>query len=292
MQDLRMLSHALGFSERAIERRLSQHEVNTSITTTELLNFVERGIFAYDLHEHYDSRSGTYNSLVLAKAIKMIDAKLFSFGELKKIRMAYEIYEMCCTYNLKHDHSAILRSIQFCDRSISPLKLKHRLRHISPLLHEPGKLHLYDYIDIVLSSQPITKVKFSRPQTAGILEKESNECYKLNSQDPCTDEQYMLRQLDELYLHEERNWNFNEIQFQDKMNENAVWPAIVIRKHRIQNANEVQKQLQNQLVESRSSLKLSRARSGYSSTNQYPATQCIQRKVTIHLLIEQVLNMF
>ncbi|CAF1599280.1 unnamed protein product, partial [Didymodactylos carnosus] len=136
----------------------------------------------------------------------------------------------------------------------------------------------------------ITKVKFSRPQTAGILEKESNECYKLNSQDPCTDEQYMLRQLDELYLHEERNWNFNEIQFQDKMNENAVWPAIVIRKHRIQNANEVQKQLQNQLVESRSSLKLSRARSGYSSTNQYPATQCIQRKVTIHLLIEQKLK--
>ena len=42
-----------------------------------LLDLIDHGTFLVDFHRAYNNQSGRYNSLVLAKGLQLIDARLF-----------------------------------------------------------------------------------------------------------------------------------------------------------------------------------------------------------------------
>jgi hypothetical protein len=45
----------------------------------DFLNLIERGTFVTDFNHMYNSQTGRYNSIVLSKALQLIDAHLFRY---------------------------------------------------------------------------------------------------------------------------------------------------------------------------------------------------------------------
>ena len=41
---------------------------------------------------------------------------------------------------------------QMCNRAIAPLKLMHRVKHMKPHLEVPGRIQLYEFLDLIIWS--------------------------------------------------------------------------------------------------------------------------------------------
>ncbi len=91
------LNNNYNINNKSIEEKLNKLELKETIATSvknfhltitsmivflllqELLNLIEKGTFVTDLNHMYNSQTGRYNSVVLSKALQLVDAHLFTY---------------------------------------------------------------------------------------------------------------------------------------------------------------------------------------------------------------------
>ncbi|CAF3014766.1 unnamed protein product [Rotaria socialis] len=255
-QEIRMLAQALALPEARIDDRLNKLGIGETIQTTELLDLIEKGVFIIDFNYMYNARCGRYNSVVFVKALQLIDSHLFSFNEIFKARLAFNIYEINVSSNYKKNFELILQSIKFCDCHISILKLERRLLHYG--LNSSRILHLSEYFDLLLICHRDNNNNSSK----------SFSTKTIDVADPKPIDQQMMEELDKNYLRDERNWFFQERFHKQKMTENPVWPAKIAHQYQTNIAAIRKAQIQRALSTSISSLKLTRTGSSCSSRSR------------------------
>ncbi|CAF3604098.1 unnamed protein product [Rotaria sordida] len=267
-REIRMLAQALGLPEERIDKRLNTLEIGETIQISELLDLIEKGIFITDFNYMYNSQSGRYNSVVLSKALQLVDSHLFSFNDILKARLAFNIYEMNVSNNDKRNFELILRTIKFCDYHISALKLERCLYHYR--LNNSRILHLCEYFDLLLTCKRDNNnsQSFSRKI--------------IDLSDPKPIDQQMMDELNTKYLRDERNWFLQESFSKQKIIENSIWPAKLAHQHQANIASIRKAQLQRQLSASISSLKQSRAGSACSSRSHLLSSSLRQSRPVSH----------
>ncbi|CAF0997815.1 unnamed protein product [Rotaria sp. Silwood1] len=267
-REIRMLAQALGLPEERIDKRLNKLEIGETVQTSKLLDLIEKGVFATDFNYMYNSQSGRYNSVVLAKALQLVDSHLFSFNDISKARLAFNMYEMNVSNNDRRNFELILRTIKFCDCRISNLKLERRLHHYR--LNNARILHLCEYFDLLL-----------------ICNRDNNNAKLFSTKivdlvDPKPIDQQMMDELNTKYLRDEHNWFLQENFSKQKIIENSVWPAKIAHQHQANIASIRKAQLQRQLSASISSLKQSRAGSACSSRSHLLSSSLRQSRPVSH----------
>ncbi|CAF3858408.1 unnamed protein product [Adineta steineri] len=243
--EIRMLAHALGLPEDRIEYRLNKLGHGETIQISKVILLLKQGAFITDLNLMFNDQSGLYNSMVLAKALQLVDSHLFSFHEIRKARLSFDFYEMNALGSDKNTFELISQAIKSCGYRISPLKLKHRLYHYH--LNKIRILHLCEYFDLLLMSNRIDK------------KSESSSKKSIDIANPKSIDQQIIDELNAKYLHDEHNSFLQENFVKEKMIESSVWPAKIVRQNQMNEAAAQKARLQRQLTASISSLKHSRA---------------------------------
>ncbi|UJR26586.1 hypothetical protein I4U23_007906 [Adineta vaga] len=250
-REIRMLAHALGLPEDRLEHRLNKLGLGETILISDLLHVLKQGAFKTDIHRMFNSQSGTYNSLVLVKTLQLVDSHVFSFHEIHKARLAFDVYEMNALRNDKNTFDLILYTIKSCDYRISPIKLRHRLYHYH--LNKTRILHLCEYFDLLLMSDRIDK------------KAELDAKKIIDIANPKSVDQQLIDEMDAKYLDEEQNGFFQEVYPKEKLIENSVWPAKIAWQNQVNEAALQKAQLRKQLTASIFSLKQSRTGSACTS---------------------------
>ncbi|CAF1619380.1 unnamed protein product [Adineta ricciae] len=246
-----MLAHALGLPEDRMEHRLNKLGFGDTILI--------EGAFISDINRMFNSQSGVYNSLVLAKTLQLVDSHLFSFHEIHKARLAFDVYEMNALRSDKNTFELILHTIKACDYRISPIKLRHRLYHYH--LNKTRILHLCEYFDLLLMSDRVDK-------KAELAAKKL-----IDIANPKSVDQQLIDEMNTKYLDEEQNRFFLEVSAKGKMIENSVWPAKFSWQHQVNDAALQKVELRRRLSASVLALKQSHAGGackspGHSSTSK------------------------
>ncbi|XP_066544593.1 uncharacterized protein LOC136711908 [Amia ocellicauda] len=207
--ELRMLSAALGFPSNLLLRRLPSELVKEEpgVRSQGLRRRLDLDCFVVALDSSHNGKSGIYNVKTLRKCLDLLDCSFFSFAELKEARLAFSAYEALDQRGMRLDLRTLLRALKMCRRAISPLKLAHRIKHLQRGLTEPGRLQLYEFLDLL----PLCEVQNQVPlqeSRAGATQMTPRHIYKLDEASSLLgpEDRRLWQLLDRRFLSEERDY--------------------------------------------------------------------------------------
>ncbi|XP_052798389.1 uncharacterized protein LOC128230286 isoform X3 [Mya arenaria] len=207
--ELGCLARTLGFPISLFRDNVTdeiQVEEN-GLTVQELQKMLEYKLLYKALHHTLNSHTADWNTCVIRRAAAVLQHKALRYEELYNVRLGYQTYEAGDMKGMVIHQHTLIRALKMCNLTISPLKLMHRIKHSRDSFDEPGRIQLYEFIDLVLWAE---MYKSYVPEgTYGHFEME-NQLFKLTDFDKLLShhDERMAKRLDAQYLHEE--WEFPE----------------------------------------------------------------------------------
>ncbi|KAK3103167.1 hypothetical protein FSP39_016961 [Pinctada imbricata] len=120
------------------------------MTLKEAYKMVDHRLLERALHRTCNLHSGDWNMNVVRKALYLVSYQALTFEEIYNTRLAYQAFEAFDMKGMLMDEHIILRSIKMCGRSIAPLKLMHRLKHMAVHFEDKTRIQLAEYLGLVL----------------------------------------------------------------------------------------------------------------------------------------------
>jgi len=199
-EQLELLAKSLGYHQKIISENVPEKKYKTFITL-ENLKFLLEGDKLYPLlHKTYNHQNGTYNIKVIQKSIELLMQRYISFSILHQARVSFQTYEH--TDHAGLEDKFLLRAMQFCGKTMAPLKIKQILRHMGRLVQD--RLMFYEFLELIASGDNITSVKKELP-TKKVVDGKTDE---LNLFALCDFE-------DELSTEEQRYYRFLDQKYED-----------------------------------------------------------------------------
>ncbi|WAR02162.1 hypothetical protein MAR_008720, partial [Mya arenaria] len=150
------------------------------LTVQELQKMLEYKLLYKALHHTLNSHTADWNTCVIRRAAAVLQHKALRYEELYNVRLGYQTYEAGDMKGMVIHQHTLIRALKMCNLTISPLKLMHRIKHSRDSFDEPGRIQLYEFIDLLTDFDKLLSHHDER----------------------------MAKRLDAQYLHEE--WEFPE----------------------------------------------------------------------------------
>ncbi|KAH3886133.1 hypothetical protein DPMN_010134, partial [Dreissena polymorpha] len=203
----RCLSRAVGFPVGLFREHVS-YEIHTDengMSLQEVYKMLDYKLLYDALHFTQNMHTAEWNMCVIRRAATILDHHALTYTDLYNIRLGYEAYEAPDMKGMVIDQHKMMRALKMCNLMISPLKLMHRIKHSRDRFDEPGRVQLYEFIDLMLWAEVYQSYV---PEKGYALFEMENELFKLVDFDKLLahhDEKQASR-LDARYLKEE--WEF------------------------------------------------------------------------------------
>ncbi|XP_052226375.1 uncharacterized protein LOC127841534 isoform X1 [Dreissena polymorpha] len=205
--ELGCLSRAVGFPVGLFREHVS-YEIHTDengMSLQEVYKMLDYKLLYDALHFTQNMHTAEWNMCVIRRAATILDHHALTYTDLYNIRLGYEAYEAPDMKGMVIDQHKMMRALKMCNLMISPLKLMHRIKHSRDRFDEPGRVQLYEFIDLMLWAEVYQSYV---PEKGYALFEMENELFKLVDFDKLLahhDEKQASR-LDARYLKEE--WEF------------------------------------------------------------------------------------
>ncbi|KAL4225566.1 hypothetical protein ACF0H5_016254 [Mactra antiquata] len=213
--ELGCLSRALGFPIDIFKSNLSDEILaeENGLPLQEAIKVLDHKLLYKHLHLTQNLHTADWNTCVFRKCLYFLDHRAITYGEIYNARVAYQTYETGDMKGMSIDQQLLMRTLRMCDKVISPLKLMHRIKHSQDSYEEPGRIQLYEFLDLLLWADGYKG--YIRDETYGHFEMEG-ELFKLTDFDQllCHHDEREANRLNTQYLKEE--WEFPEVRVKDK----------------------------------------------------------------------------
>ncbi|GFN78730.1 dynamin-binding protein [Plakobranchus ocellatus] len=110
----------------------------------------EMNLLQKALHRTYNMHTADWNVCVIKRALYMLEHRVLDFEGLHDVRVAYGTYEHIDMKGLLIHKHILLRTLKMCGRSIAPLKLMHRIKHMKGEFEEKGRIQLYEFFNLIV----------------------------------------------------------------------------------------------------------------------------------------------
>ncbi|XP_071955829.1 uncharacterized protein [Antedon mediterranea] len=259
--ELCCLSRALGFQANTLNNCIPEETQKSSngIGYKEILKLIELKCFNEVVDRTFNMHTADYNVNVLKKSLKLLDHHLLSFSELNDVRIAFQVYEAADMRGMVLDQHTLMRTLKLCNRTVAPLKLMHRVKHLQESFDEPERIQFYEFLDLLILCDLIPDVNVGHKDSS--LEKTKQELYELvDIKDVCTTlDEKIEGQLNSMFMRTERD--YGKEHFGDKRipRESAVETSE--RKKRVRHHGTRYKDLQSHI--NNSTRRVQRIKAGY-----------------------------
>ncbi|XP_060583678.1 uncharacterized protein LOC132739879 isoform X2 [Ruditapes philippinarum] len=212
--ELGCLSRALGFPVDLFKNNLTD-EINTEengLSLQETIKVLDYKLLYKALHLTQNLHTADWNSCVFRRCVGFLDFKALKYEDINNARVAYQAYEAGDMKGMMLSEHVLLRTLKMCNKTISPMKLMHRIKHSQGSYDEPGRIQLYEFLDLLLWADGYKG--YIPDETYGHFEMK-NELFKLTDFDKLLThhDHRVASHLDAQYLKEE--WEFPEVRYKD-----------------------------------------------------------------------------
>ncbi|XP_059161997.1 uncharacterized protein LOC131945035 [Physella acuta] len=208
--DLGCLSRALGFPSDLFKTNYPADSYEfkydeRGIGRKTMLRLLDECYLYTALHRSYNMHTAEWNARVFVGAIEMLEHKVLDFEGLYKVRIAYATYEHGDMKGMLVNKHVLLRTLKMCGRTIAPLKLAHRMKHMRSQFDERGRIQLYELFRLLLWCDVYTAYCPLDQETAS-----GKDDYLFKLVDPrrlfSHHDQRLANQLNEKYFQEELDY--------------------------------------------------------------------------------------
>lgn len=178
-EELGCLARALGYPVDLFKKNVTGSEVvveEHGLSLKEAYKMVDHRLLERALHRTCNLHSGDWNMNVVRKCLYYLSHSAITFEELYNIRVAYQAFEQFDMKGLLIDQDILLSSIKMCGRSIAPMKLMHRLKHMKVHFEDKTRIQLSEYLELILWCG---SYKDYTPEDGTAPQGKENELYKL-----------------------------------------------------------------------------------------------------------------
>ncbi|XP_041367648.1 uncharacterized protein LOC121382191 [Gigantopelta aegis] len=150
--ELGCLARALGFQIDLFKSNVTGEisAESDGMLIQEILRMMEYKLLYRPLHQTVNMHTAEWNMTVIRKCLYLLNHHALTFEELHDIRMAYQVYEAADMKGMVEDQHILLRTLKMCSRTIAPMKLMHRIKHMKANFEEKGRIQLSEFLDLVL----------------------------------------------------------------------------------------------------------------------------------------------
>ncbi|XP_038053838.1 uncharacterized protein LOC119726269 isoform X2 [Patiria miniata] len=224
-EELSCLSRALGFPSETIKNCIPDELTSTQdgISYKDILKLIRLKYFNDALDRSINMHTADYNINTLMQSLKLLNHRLLSFSELNDVRVAFQVYEAGDMRGMVIDTHTQLRALKLCDRTIAPMKLMHRVKHMQENFDEPGRIQLYEFLDLIVLCE-LTKDVDVPDFKHGALDKTWRRLFQLdNFQEVCaTKDEKMEQHLNQQFRDTELNYGKEQLSSKRIPRESAV----------------------------------------------------------------------
>ena len=155
-RELRILALSLGYDGDLFQRAaVRSGEQATFVSEREITRWLNHRILDRDLHRLFNRYTYDYNVQVVKSALHHLKHKTLTFAELATARIAYESQTAEDPLGLSSNKECVLQVLRMVDRVAAPLRVQHIIQGMSRRLQTPGKLKLFEFFDVVATTQHI-----------------------------------------------------------------------------------------------------------------------------------------
>lgn len=154
--------------------------------------------FAESLDYTYNRHNSTYNIRVIRKSLAFLVEGFLSLEDLRSARMGFTLYEGETCNGIQLDASVVSAAMRVTGKAIAPKKLQAWLDAVEEDV--PGRLQLYEFLELVKLCNDRSDLAKSVPNTATSIERSRIGLFELT--DPnflLTPGQKLSKQMDEDY---------------------------------------------------------------------------------------------
>ncbi|KAJ8023586.1 hypothetical protein HOLleu_36065 [Holothuria leucospilota] len=213
-EELSCLSRALGFHHEVIEACLPSEIVRKEegISHRELMKFINLKFFNDALDRSANMHTADYNINVLKKSIELLNHRLLSFDELSDVRVAFQVYEAGDMRGMVIDQHTLMRTLKLSGRTVAPLKLMHRVKHMEGRLDEPGRLQLYEFLDLIVLCELSDNISVPDPKHRP-LDKTWRKLFEIDNFEQvfATYDEKLEAYMNSMFVQEERNYGKEQL---------------------------------------------------------------------------------
>ncbi|XP_033645757.1 uncharacterized protein LOC117305114 [Asterias rubens] len=224
-EELSCLSRALGFPSETIRNCIPDEVTNAEdgISIKAILRLIELKYFNDALDRSINMHTADYNINTLMQSLKLLNHRLLSFSELNDVRVAFQVYEAGDMRGMKIDTHTQLRALKLCDRTIAPMKLMHRVKHMQENFDEPGRIQLYEFLDLIVLCELTSDVELP-DHKHGALDKTWRRLFELdNFEEVCiTKDEKVEQHLNQHFKNTELNYGQEKMASKRIPRESAV----------------------------------------------------------------------
>ncbi|GFR60698.1 hypothetical protein ElyMa_001827700 [Elysia marginata] len=160
------------FPTDVFELQLEEH----GIYVKTIRRLFELNLLQKALHRTYNFHTADWNVCVITRALYMLEHRVLDYEGLHDVRVAYGTYEHVDMKGLVIHKHILLRTLKMCGRSIAPLKLMHRIKHMKGEFEEKGRIQLYEFFNLIVWCDLYTAYD---PQEAETSEGKEEDLFKL-----------------------------------------------------------------------------------------------------------------
>ncbi|XP_019645774.1 PREDICTED: uncharacterized protein DDB_G0284459-like [Branchiostoma belcheri] len=150
-EELRCLARALGYQVDVFERVIPDFaEGEAGVSFRQVSRLMELNFFNEAFHLTYNLHTAHYNCQLIKKCLVLLDHRFLNFQEIHEIRVAYVAYEHHDMHGMIINEKALLRTLKMCGRTVAPLKLMHRVKHLKENYEAKGRIQIYEFMDLLI----------------------------------------------------------------------------------------------------------------------------------------------
>ncbi|XP_078681125.1 uncharacterized protein LOC144916036 [Branchiostoma floridae x Branchiostoma belcheri] len=150
-EELRCLARALGYQVDVFERVVPDFaEGEAGVSFRQVSRLMELNFFNEAFHLTYNLHTAHYNCQLIKKCLVLLDHRFLNFQEIHEIRVAYVAYEHHDMHGMIINEKALLRTLKMCGRTVAPLKLMHRVKHLKENYEAKGRIQIYEFMDLLI----------------------------------------------------------------------------------------------------------------------------------------------
>ncbi|XP_061166815.1 dynamin-binding protein-like [Saccostrea echinata] len=207
---LQCLARALGYPVDLFKKNVNGAELvieEHGLSLKEAYKMVDHRLLERALHRTCNLHSGDWNMNVVRKSLYFLSHSAITFEELYNIRVAYQAFEQFDMKGLLIDQEILLSSIKMCGRSIAPMKLMHRLKHMKVHFEDKTRIQLSEYLELILWCGTYKDYK---PEDGTAPQGKDKDLYKLADFEQLLShyDARLAKKLNDEYLKEE--WDFGK----------------------------------------------------------------------------------
>ncbi|XP_005109430.2 uncharacterized protein LOC101856693 [Aplysia californica] len=211
-EELGCLCRALGFPVNLFQSHLPTHtdEIQHDghgLSLQLIVRMLELNLLYKGIHRTFNLHTADWNACVLTRAIYMLGHRVLDFEGLHQMRVAYATYEHADMKGMLLDKHTLLRTLKMCGRTISPMKLMHRIKHMKSEFEEKGRIQLYEFFNLIIWCDLYSTYNPEEAETASGKEDEMFKLVDFQRLLSHHDER-LANRLNSQYLREE--WDFGK----------------------------------------------------------------------------------